>query len=52
MQSSFYKQHSLPIRAGAAVVFVVALKVVAHLLGWEVLSSTRSSPASWLRTCS
>lgn len=38
MRSSFYRRHSLPLRAGAAVVLVVGLKVVVHTLGWEVLS--------------
>jgi hypothetical protein len=38
MRSSFYKKHSLPLRAGAAVIVVVGVKIIAHALGWEVLT--------------
>jgi hypothetical protein len=38
MRSSFYKKNSLLLRAGAAVVLVTGVKVVAHVLGWEVLA--------------
>jgi hypothetical protein len=35
---SFYKKYSLLLRAAAVVAFVVFLKLLAHTLGWEVLS--------------
>ncbi len=37
MRFSFYKKHSLLLRASAAVIVAIGVKVAVHRLGWEVL---------------